>query len=100
MLKHRHFTLLKNLAEVTRNPAKAWRGVRLGRAAIEAGAIQKLSEVAPFLAGLGRPSCVIEIGAGHGGMLAAFCAAAAEDATIISIGLEGGPFGSGVSDDE
>jgi predicted O-methyltransferase YrrM len=100
MVKRRHFTLLKNLAGVTRNPARAWRGIRLGRAAIEAGAIQKLSEVAPFLAGLGRPSCAIEIGAGHGGMLAALCAAAADDATIISVDLEGGPFGSGVSDEE
>jgi predicted O-methyltransferase YrrM len=33
-------------------------------------------------------------------MLAAFCAAAADDATIISVDLEGGPFGSGVSDEE
>jgi cephalosporin hydroxylase len=31
-------------------------------------------------------------------MLAAFCAAAADDATIVSVDLEGGPFGSGVTD--
>jgi cephalosporin hydroxylase len=100
VLKRRHLTLMKNLVRVTRNPLRAWWGIRLGRLAIEAGAIQKLSEVAPFLAGLGCPSCVIEIGAGHGGMLAAFCVAAADDATIVSVDLEGGPFGSGASDDD
>jgi cephalosporin hydroxylase len=57
--------------------------------------LQKLSEVAPFLARIGQPSCLIEIGAGSGGMLAAFCAAAADEATVVSVDLEGGPFGEG-----
>jgi cephalosporin hydroxylase len=57
--------------------------------------LQKLSEVAPFLARIGRPSCVIEIGSGNGGMLAAFCAAAADGATVVSVDLEDGPFGAG-----
>ncbi len=100
MLERPHFTLLRNLVGVTCNPLRAWRGIRLGRLAITAGALQKLSEVAPFFARVGQPSCIIEIGAGNGGMLAAFCAAAADDATIVSVDLEGGPFGSGAADDE
>jgi len=62
--------------------------------------MQKLSEIAPFLAVVGHPRTVIEIGAGKGGMLAALCSVATDDATIISIDLEGGPFGGGVSDAE
>lgn len=88
------------MLRVTRNPAKAYRGVRVGRLAIRNGAAQKLSEVGPFFALVGRPQSVVEIGAGRGGMLAAYCAAAAEDATIVSVDLEGGPFGAGVSDAE
>jgi cephalosporin hydroxylase len=94
----RHVTLLVNLTRVTRNPVRIYRGVKLGRLAIRRGAMQKLSEVAPFLALVGRPRTVIEIGAGQGGMLAAFCAAASNDATIVSVDLEGGPFGGGADD--
>ena len=75
-----------------------YRGVKLGRLAIRCDAFQKLSEVAPFLALVGRPRTIVEIGAGMGGMLAAFCAAATEDATIVCVDLEGGPFGGGRSD--
>ena len=75
-----------------------YRGVKFGRVAIRCGAIQKLSEVAPFLALVDRPRTIVEIGAGKGGMLAAFCAVAGEDATIVSVDLEGGPFGGGASD--
>jgi len=75
-----------------------YRGVKLGRLAIRCEAFQKLSEVAPFLALVGRPRTIVEIGAGMGGMLAAFCAAATEDATIVCVDLEGGPFGGGRSD--
>ena len=98
-----HITLLVNMIRVTRSPKHAYRGVKVGRLATRCGAMQKLSEVAPFLALIGHPRTVVEIGAGHGGMLAAFCAVSAEDATIISVDLEGGPFapsGGGVSDTE
>jgi cephalosporin hydroxylase len=37
---------------------------------------------------------VIEIGSGHGGSLWAWCRVAAPDATIVSVDLPGGPFGS------
>lgn len=96
--KRRHVTLLMNLIRVTRSPVRMYRGVTLGRLAIRCGALQKLSEVAPFLALVGRPRTIVEIGAGKGGMLAAFCAAATEDATIVCVDLEGGPFGGGASD--
>lgn len=89
-----------NTLRVTRNPVDAYRGVRIGQLAIRNGAAQKLSEVGPFFALVGRPQTVVEIGAGRGGMLAAYCAVAAEDATIVSVDLEGGPFGAGVSDAE
>lgn len=95
--KRRHVTLLVNLIRVTRSPARMYRGVKLGRIATRCGAIQKMSEVAPFLALVGRPRTIVEIGAGHGGMLAAFCAAATEDATIVCVDLEDGPFGGGAS---
>jgi 23S rRNA U2552 (ribose-2'-O)-methylase RlmE/FtsJ len=98
--KRRHLTLLVNMLRVTRNPVDAYRGVRIGRLAIRNRAAQKLSEVGPFFAAFGRPQTVVEIGAGRGGMLAAYSAAAAGDATIVSVDLEGGPFGSGVSDAE
>jgi predicted O-methyltransferase YrrM len=99
MLKRRHITLLVNMVRVTRDPVAAYRGITAGRLAIRSGALQKLSEAAPFLAMIGRPRLVVEIGAGSGGMLAALCAVAADDATIISVDLEGGPFGEGASDD-
>ncbi len=89
-----------NLIRVTRNPVRMYRGVKFGRVAIRCGAIQKLSEVAPFLALVGRPRTIVEIGAGKGGMLAAFCAAAMDDATIVCVDLEDGPFGGGASDAE
>ena len=88
------------MVQVTRNPWRAYRATRLGRAATHNGAMQKLSEIAPFRAVVGHPRTVIEIGAGKGGMLAALCSVATDDATIISIDLEGGPFGGGVSDAE
>lgn len=84
-------TLFVNLVGVTRNPRTGWRGVQLGRLALRAGAWQKASEVVPFFAMIGRPSCVIEIGAGQGGMLAGFCAAATDDATIVSVDVGGLP---------
>jgi cephalosporin hydroxylase len=91
-----------NLARVTRNPAAAYRALKIGRRATQNKAMQKLSEVAPFLALIGHPRTIIEIGAGKGGMLNAFCAVAAEDATIVSVDLEGGPYGygEGATDEE
>lgn len=88
------------MLRVTRNPVGASRGIKVGRLAIRKGAMQKLSEVAPFLALIGHPRTVVEIGAGKGGMLAAYCAVAADDATIVSVDLEGGAFGKGVTDAE
>lgn len=99
VLKRRHITLFLNMIRVTRDPAAVHRGFTVGRLAIRSGAMQKLSEAAPFLAMIGHPRAVVEIGAGGGGMLAALCAVAADDATIISVDLEGGPFGGGASDD-
>jgi cephalosporin hydroxylase len=96
--KRRYIKLFANLARVTRNPVNAYRSTKVGRLAIRRGAIQKLSELAPFLAFIGHPRVIVEIGAGEGGMLAAFCAIGTDDATIISIDLEGGPFGDGASD--
>ena len=93
--KRRHVTLIVNLIRMTRKPVQMYRGVKLGRLAIRCEAFQKLSEVAPFLALIGRPRTIVEIGAGKGGMLAAFCAAAKQDATIVSVDLEGSPFGGG-----
>jgi predicted O-methyltransferase YrrM len=93
--KRRHIWLAGNMLRVTRDPRRIVRGTRAGRRAVRAGAMQKLSEAAPFLALVGTPGCVLEIGAGAGGMLAGLCAVAADDATIVSVDLEGGPFGSG-----
>jgi cephalosporin hydroxylase len=98
--KRRHLTVFVNLARVTRNPAAAYRALTIGRRATHNKAMQKLSEVAPFLALIGHPRTIVEIGAGKGGMLNAFCAVAAEDATIVSVDLEGGPYGEGGSDEE
>jgi predicted O-methyltransferase YrrM len=105
--KLRHLRFTGELLRVTKNPVRAYHGFRLGRIAVNNGAMQKLSEIAQFLAWVGRPRRIIEIGAGRGGTLRALCAAAAPDATIISVDLEGGPFGvdveggrSGVSDQE
>jgi Methyltransferase domain len=96
--KRRHISLILNLVRVTRSPANAYRGVKTARLAIRSGAQQKLSELAPFLALVGHPRTIIEIGAGEGGMLAAFCAIGAHDATIISVDLKGGPWGGGAGD--
>jgi cephalosporin hydroxylase len=105
--KLRHLRFAAEMFRVTKNPVRAYHGFRLGRMAVDHGAMQKLSEIAWFLAWVGHPRRIIEIGAGRGGTLRALCAAAAADATIISVDLEGGPFGvdveggrSGVSDQE
>jgi cephalosporin hydroxylase len=75
-------------------------GVKHGRLATQSGAMQKGSEVSRFMALIGHPRAIVEIGAGKGGMLAAFCAAATNEATIVSVDLESGPFGAGASDAE
>jgi predicted O-methyltransferase YrrM len=102
--KRVHLAMLRNLsvnlARVTRNPVSGYRGLKIGWLIRKTGAQQKLSEVAPFLALVGHPSTIVEIGAGRGGMLALFCAVASDDATIVSVDLEAGPFGEGVSDAE
>jgi predicted O-methyltransferase YrrM len=57
--------------------------------------MQKQAELAPLL-GLvmpQRPRRVLEIGTARGGTLWAWCRVAAEDATVVSVDLPGGPFG-------
>ncbi|HEY7420743.1 MAG TPA: class I SAM-dependent methyltransferase [Gaiellaceae bacterium] len=72
-----------------------WSSVPLAIDACRQGAFQKSTELAALLALLGRlrPQAVLEIGAGAGGTLYAWCRVAASDATIVSVDLPGGPFG-------
>ncbi|MBD0330087.1 MAG: glycosyltransferase [Thermoleophilia bacterium] len=72
-------------------------GADLAARAIEHGANQKAEELAAFLDFLARRElrCVVEIGTQHGGTFYAWCEVAADDATVVSIDLPGGPFGGG-----
>lgn len=72
-----------------------WTSLARARGAQRRGAMQKLRELAPLVALVGRdsPRVVVEIGTARGGSLYAWCRAAAPDATIVSIDLPGGPFG-------
>jgi cephalosporin hydroxylase len=76
-------------------PIEWFRAIRIARGATRRGAMQKLTEFAPLVALLMRksPTTVLEIGAGQGGALYAFCAAANDAATLISVDLPGGAFG-------
>lgn len=98
--KRRHLTLFANLVRVTRRPLEAHSALKIGRQAVRNGAMQKLSELVPFLALIGHPGTIVEVGAGGGGMLQAFCAISTDDATIVSVDLEGGPFGGWASEEE
>jgi predicted O-methyltransferase YrrM len=75
---------------------------RLAKRAVELGANQKISELAPLVKLLKRRrlSTVVEIGTARGGTFATWCALAAPDALLVSIDLPGGAHGGGYSEDE
>jgi predicted O-methyltransferase YrrM len=75
-------------------------GDEVARGAIERGAAQKHSELAPFcdlLAGR-KLRTVLEIGTLRGGTLWAWCQLADADAVIVSVDLPGGEWGGGYTD--
>lgn len=76
--------------------------LNIARKALQIGALQKVSELRPFLEIVKRqkPKKVIEIGTARGGTLYALCQVSADDATIVSIDLPGGPFGGGYSKED
>jgi predicted O-methyltransferase YrrM len=85
-----------NLVRVRATPRRAYRSVRITRKAVVGlGAVQKHSELAPFLTLVLKmqPRSVLEIGRGNGGTLWALCQAAADDARIVSLDLPEGPYG-------
>jgi predicted O-methyltransferase YrrM len=98
------YTLFGNLLRVepTFWRQNFWSSIRLAREAVRHGALQKIAELAPLLAMLGRrkPVTVLEIGTASGGTLYAWCRVAASDATIVSVDLPGGPFGGGYSEED
>jgi len=87
--------LAANMARRRAGPRRAAEAIQIARRCMVYGAMQKRSELAPFLAVVlkRRPRTVVEIGRGRGGTLWALCRAAADDATIVSVDLPGGPFG-------
>lgn len=70
--------------------------------AIRRNAAQKLAEFEPLVALVleRRPRTVVEIGTAKGGTLFAWCQAADDRATLVSIDLPGGLFGGGYSREE
>jgi predicted O-methyltransferase YrrM len=87
---------LRYLSAVTRHPLEIARAVRVAKGAGRRGAVQYVPEFAPLLAmmiGL-RPQAVVEIGTHLGGSFWAFCQVAPSDATLVSIDLPGGPYGT------
>jgi predicted O-methyltransferase YrrM len=69
----------------------------IARVALDRHAAQKVSELEPFVEMVLElaPRTVVEIGTMAGGTLGAWCAAAADDALVVSIDLPGGPWGGG-----
>jgi predicted O-methyltransferase YrrM len=84
-----------NLVRLGVSPMLALRALRITRGAQARGAVQKRSEFCPLIATMLRnpPHTVLEIGRAGGGSLWAFCQAATDDATIVSLDLPEGPFG-------
>jgi predicted O-methyltransferase YrrM len=70
---------------------------RLAHDAVQRGAYQKETELAPLidLVRRDRPKVVVEIGTAAGGTFYAWCRVAAHDAILVSIDLPGGDFGGG-----
>ena len=64
------------------------------------GALQKVAELAPFLALVEKlkPQTIVEIGICKGGTLAALSEVAAEGALLVSVDLPGGDFGGGYTE--
>jgi predicted O-methyltransferase YrrM len=78
------------------------RTVLLARGAKRRGALQKKSELRPFISFLREQELrtVVEIGTYKGGTLWLWCQLAKANAKIVSIDLPGGPFGGGYDDAE
>jgi GT2 family glycosyltransferase/glycosyltransferase involved in cell wall biosynthesis/cephalosporin hydroxylase/predicted nucleic acid-binding Zn-ribbon protein len=78
------------------------RGWSIALEALERGANQKGTELAPLLDYLAERELrtVVEIGTQHGGTFYAWCQIAAPDAVVVSIDLPGGAFGGGYSEDD
>jgi len=74
----------------------------LAKRAVQLGANQKVSELAPLVKLLKRRrlDTVVEIGTARGGTFATWCALAEPDALLISIDLPGGAHGGGYSQEE
>jgi len=72
---------------------------RLAQKAIIKGAVQKITELSPFISLLKRRklNTLVEIGTARGGTLYAWCKIAEPDAQIVSIDMPGDPFGGGYS---
>jgi predicted O-methyltransferase YrrM len=85
----RRIVLAKNMVSTSRNPMIALRAVRIARDALRRSAIQKLGELAPFLAFVLQhpPRTVVEIGTARGGMFYALCQVADRGATIVTVDL-------------
>lgn len=92
-----------NIEAVLRKIPEIPTSVGLAEKAMLMGAIQKPSELNDMLQLIkDKPlKTVVEIGTARGGVLYALCRLAAKNATIVSIDLPNGPFGSGfvVTDD-
>jgi cephalosporin hydroxylase len=91
-------TTLKNFARSRTSPLRWPRAMAVAlRAAGQHGALQKANEFGPLVAIVARlrPRSIVEIGSARGGTLWAWCVVGADDATIVSIDLPGGPFGGG-----
>lgn len=75
---------------------------RLAKRAVELGANQKISELAPLVKLLRRKTLrtVVEIGTARGGTFATWCALAEPDALLVSIDLPGGAHGGGYSEQD
>jgi predicted O-methyltransferase YrrM len=90
--------LVRNFARSRVSPLLWLRALNVTRGALrKREAMQKSSEFAPFVSLVARlrPRRVLEIGTARGGTLWAWCQVAADDATIVSLDLPGGPFAGG-----
>src|SRR5439155_10406698 len=74
----------------------------IARGAVKRQAIQKVSELAPFVRYLQqfKLQTIVEIGTCKGGSFWAWCQIAEPNALLISVDMEDGPFGGGSTKEE
>jgi predicted O-methyltransferase YrrM len=91
-----------NVEAILRKRAEQDEDMVLAQESLQKGALQKITELAPFYALIRKKSLgvVVEIGTSHGGVFYGLCKLANRNATIVSIDMPAGKFGGVIWSDD